>query len=254
MSNVIKSFRVIECKDPAFKDISLKSSSIYNEIIEEARKKHEQIVSEAEKKAEEIMDKAYMEYEKQLNIAYKKSKTIFEESRDKGYSEGYELGINNGYDEGYNKGYEEGKKEAEKLIKEALEIKEYYNTRRSQILKDAEKDLIDLVIAICEKVFNQKVMEDEKYIISLVLNGIEGLEVKDKLTIITSKEDYEVLKNNENTILAKASLIDSVEIRINSEMKKGDCILETSKGNIDVSLNGQLEEIKDFIYTILNNE
>lgn len=254
MSNVIKSFRVIECKDPAFKDISLKSSSIYNEIIEEARKKHEQIVSEAEKKAEEIMDLAYDEYDKQLNIAYEKSKSIYEDSKKKGYDDGYKLGINDGYDEGYKKGYDEGRKKAEELIKEALEIKDYYNNRRSKMLKDTEKDLIELVITIYEKVLDQKVKEDENYIISLVLNGIEGLEIKDKLTIITSQEDYEILKNNEDIILAKASLIDSIEIRVNSEMQKGDCILETSKGNIDVSLNNQLEEIKEFLYTILNNE
>ena len=37
-------------------------------------------------------------------------------------------------------------------------------------------------------------------------------------------------------------------------MKKGDCVLETSKGNIDVSLREQLGEIKDLLYTILNNE
>lgn len=200
------------------------------------------------------MDLAYDEYDKQLNIAYEKSKSIYEDSKKKGYDDGYKLGINDGYDEGYKKGYDEGRKKAEELIKEALEIKDYYNNRRNKMLKDTEKDLIELVITIYEKVLDQKVKEDENYIISLVLNGIEGLEIKDKLTIITSQEDYEILKNNEDIILAKASLIDSIEIRVNSEMQKGDCILETSKGNIDVSLNNQLEEIKEFLYTILNNE
>lgn len=254
MSSVIKSFRVIESDGFSLNDTGLKSSSSYNEIVEDIRKKYEYIVNKAEKKAEEIMDLAYAEYDKQLNIAYEKSKSIYEESKNNGYSEGYELGVKDGYDEGYKRGYEEGREKAEELIREALEIKDYYNSRKNQILKDAEKDLIELVITIYEKVLNQKVKEDEEYIISLVLNGIEELEIKDKLTIITSKEDYEVLKNNENVILAKASLIDSIEIKVNSEMQKGDCILETSKGNIDVSLNSQLEEIRDFLYTILNNE
>lgn len=254
MSSVIKSFRVIESDGFSLNDTGLKSSSSYNEIVEDIRKKYEYIVNKAEKKAEEIMDLAYAEYDKQLNIAYEKSKSIYEESKNNGYSEGYELGVKDGYDEGYKRGYEEGREKAEELIREALEIKDYYNNRRSKMLKDTEKDLIELVITIYEKVLDQKVKEDENYIISLVLNGIEGLEIKDKLTIITSQEDYEILKNNEDIILAKASLIDSIEIRVNSEMQKGDCILETSKGNIDVSLNNQLEEIKEFLYTILNNE
>ena len=37
-------------------------------------------------------------------------------------------------------------------------------------------------------------------------------------------------------------------------MKKGDCKLETSKGNVDVSIENQLEELKDLLTTILSDE
>ena len=37
-------------------------------------------------------------------------------------------------------------------------------------------------------------------------------------------------------------------------MNKGDCILETSKGDVDISISNQLEEIKELIISILNNE
>ena len=37
-------------------------------------------------------------------------------------------------------------------------------------------------------------------------------------------------------------------------MKKGDCILETSKGSVDVSISDQLREVKDLLTTILSNE
>lgn len=254
MSNIIKSFRVIKSNEPFKKNTDMKSNSINMEVIEDAKKKTDAIVKAAERKAVEIIESAHMEYEKQLSNAYEKAKSIFEENKEKGYAEGFKLGEEKGYSEGYEKGYLESKKESQNLISEALEIKNSYISMRDKLLKETEKDLIELVVTIYEKVLYQKVEEDEKYIISLILSGIEELEIKEKLTIIVSKYDYEILKEHEQIILAKASLIDSIDIRLNSDMEKGDCILETSKGNIDVSLNNQISEIKELLYTILNNE
>ena len=254
MSNIIKSFKVIKSNEPSSERADIKFDAIYREIIEEAQRKGEEIIKHAEKKAEDIIDSAYMEYEKQVNNAYERAKLVFNENKEKGYEEGLLQGKEEGYKIGYKKGYKEGKNEAKKLISEALDIKNSYIRMRNNALKEAEKDLIELVITIYEKILYKKLEEDEKYIISLIINGLEGLEIKEKLTIIVSKEDYEVVKKYEHYILAKASLIDSIEIKINSDMEKGDCILETSKGNIDVSLRKQLCEIKDLLHTILNNE
>ncbi len=139
------------------------------------------------------------------------------------------------------------KKASEKLIKEALEIKNEYIEIRNNSLKKAEEDVIKLVIQIYEKVFYQKVEEDEELIVSLVLNGIDNLEISEKLIIIVSEKDYETIKKSKDIILAKASLIDELDIRVSSDMKKGDCMIETSMGSVDVGVNTQLQEVEDLL-------
>ena len=195
MSNIIKSFKVIKSNEPSSERADIKFDAIYREIIEEAQRKGEEIIKHAEKKAEDIIDSAYMEYEKQVNNAYERAKLVFNENKEKGYEEGLLQGKEEGYKIGYKKGYKEGKNEAKKLISEALDIKNSYIRMRNNALKEAEKDLIELVITIYEKILYKKLEEDEKYIISLIINGLEGLEIKEKLTIIVSKEDYEVVKS-----------------------------------------------------------
>lgn len=122
------------------------------------------------------------------------------------------------------------------------------------MLKDLEEDIIQLVITIYEKVLNKKAEEDEELIVSLILNGIDNLEISERLTIIISQEDYDMVNKSKDIILAKASLIDELDIRINSDMEKGDCILETSKGSVNVSIKNQLDEVRDLLISILNNE
>ncbi|WP_353095312.1 FliH/SctL family protein [Tissierella praeacuta] len=259
MSNVIKSFRVVEIETPnPIQDLPDEKKKIDEEviesIIEEARakgqKEYEELINNAKEESLKIIEEAENQKESIIDMAYTRSKEILEQAKETGYTEGYDVG----YSEGYEIGYNEGKIKADSLINEALEIKNGYIDKKKGLLKELEEDIIELVISIYEKVINKKNQEDNEMIISLVLSGINKLDLTDKLTIITSKEDFSILEMSKNEILAKASMISHLDIRYDISLEKGDCILETSKGNIDVSLKNQLDEVRELLTTILNNE
>lgn len=250
MSNIIKSFRVVERSIVSDEDVDVKATPLDYKLLEEAREKYDEIIRKAKEEAEIIIDTAYDKSEEKLNLAYERAKEISKKAEKEGYKKGYEQG----YKQGYEIGYGEGKEALKKLTEEALDIKDSYIKQRSKLLRETEEDLIDLVISIYEKVLYRKVEEDGEVIVNLVLSGIDNLEISEKLTIIVSEENYESVKKFKQIILAKASLIDELDIRVNSDMEKGDCILETSKGSVDVSINNQLDEVKDLLNTILSNE
>lgn len=255
MSKVIKSFRVIE-KENINNEVSTENNYIdfEKEYIEKyvalGRKEYEKIVTEAKVKSIEIIDKAEDKKESLIHDAYNRAKEVLEMSRDKGYKEGFEAG----FQEGYEKGYDEGKIVSDNLIEESLKIKNKYIEKKARLIEELESDIIQLVIEILEKVINKKNKEDNELIISLVLNGINNLDTTDKLTVITSKEDYDILDMNRDVLLAKASMITELVLKYDMTFEKGDCVIETSKGNIDVSLKNQLEEVEELLTTILNNE
>jgi len=259
LSNVIKSFRVIETEiieptNDLDDEKTYVDESIIESIIEEAKIKgqneYEKIIEDAKKKSLKIIEDAEEQKETMIDMAYARTEEILEEAKKTGYNEGYELG----YREGYETGYNEGKVKSDALINEAVEIKNGYIYKKESLLKELEEDIIELVISIYEKLINKKNEEDSELIISLVLNGINNLDLTDKLTIITSKEDFNILEMARNEILAKASMISELDIKYDISLEKGDCILETSKGNIDVSLKNQLAEVRELLTTILNNE
>lgn len=256
MSSIIKSSRVIERSIVSEKNIGNKEkdNTLNEKLLEEAREKYKKIIEDAGKEAKLILTSAQEKSNKEISKAAENAIEISKKAEKNGYEEGYKIGKEEGHEEGYSIGYGKGENEAEKLIIEALDIKNKYIMEKSKLLEDTEKDLIDLVISIYEKVLYEKVEEDEDIIVSLVLNGIDNLEISEKLTIIVSKDNYEAVEKSKNIILAKASLIEKLDIRINSDMGKGDCILETSKGSVDVSIDNQLDEVKELLTRILNNE
>lgn len=250
MSNVIKSFRLVEIESPRLEGREDKEDKENIDLSMLVKEEYEKIIEDAKLEASKIIEEAEAKQEEMINAAYERAKDITQTSKDEGYNKGY----NHGYDEGYNIGYIEGKEVADGIIKESLDIKNEYLETKQTLLKDLEEEVIELVISIYEKIINKKTSDDEELIISLVLNGIKNLDISDKLTIIASKEDYNMLEMSKDEILAKSSLISDLEIKYDMSFGKGDCVLETSKGNIDVSLKNQLDEVKDLLRTILNNE
>lgn len=252
MSKIIKSSRIIENQVTKTKKIETENTNhkVNEHYIQEAKKQYSRIIKEAEEEANNIIGKAEDLGESIINDAYNRAKDILSESKASGNKEGYEIG----HSEGYRNGYDEGKAISDKLISESLEIKDEYILTRNNLLKELEEDIIHLVINIYEKVINEKTESDNEMIISLVLNGISNLDFTEELTIITSKEDFNILEMSRDEILARASMISTLKIRYDNSFEKGDCVLETPKGSIDIGIKNQLDEIKQLLTTILNNE
>lgn len=252
MSKVIKSFRVIEKpNDTIFEEPENVEEKI---LIEEAKKKYESILEKANKEAEKIITEANEQKENHLNQAYENSKELFKEFREKGYNEGYNIGYKEGNSEGYSKGYDEGKTESDKLIQEAIDIKNECMKTKDNIYREIEEDVIQLVIDICEKVIYEKIDEDKEYIVSLILKGIESLNATENLVVRVPREDYDIVEMSKDKILVKASLINELEVKADSNLDKGDCIIETSSGNVDMSVQDQVEKVKKLLNNILSSE
>lgn len=255
MSNVIKSFRVIE-RESVQEAVEQAANTdnmdniVKSVLLNEAKTEAAIIIKIAEERSKQIIEEAESQRIIIINNAQEQSGEIKEEAKKLGYEEGYK----NGYDGGFEKGYDEGKSVSDLLIQDSLKIKDDYINTRNDLLKELEDDIIQLVISIYEKILDKEIAEDDDTITSLVLNGIKNLDPTDKLTIIVSKDDFNTLEKSKDLILANASLINELDMKYDINLDKGDCILETAKGSIDISIKDQLEEVKELLNTILNNE
>lgn len=259
MSSIIKSFRVLERENvhKIAKDLEDRGSidDISREtFLNEAKAEADLIIKIAEERAKQILEENQLKGNEIIQSASIESNKILEDAKKAGYAEGYEKGMEEGTRDGYEKGYDEGKIVSDKLIQESLEIKNDYIETRKALLEKLEGDVIQLVTDIYMKILDKEIEENENMIRSLVLSGLKNLDPTDKLTIIVSKEDFSVLEEAKDEILAKASLINELVIKYDINMSKGDCILETSKGSIDISIKNQIEEVRELLNTILNNE
>ncbi|MGB7604247.1 MAG: FliH/SctL family protein [Lutisporaceae bacterium] len=201
-----------------------------NNIIEDAKELYLKIIEEANFEAKRIIDNAQEEKEMLQATAG-----------------------DNGYKDGFNTGYTEGVNQGHEIIMKAEELKQQLDDRNVSIYKEAENEIMELVIDISKKVIMQELTQNKEVMMSLIKQSINKCTFKDKLTIRVSEDDFNYVNSNKERIIMLTEGINDLEIYCDKALTKGSCIVETPSGEINAGIDVQMKEIiKAFEYLIRN--
>ncbi|MGM0507747.1 MAG: FliH/SctL family protein [Fusobacteriota bacterium] len=219
--------RKIEKKEKELKEKSKKLSEIEKQISNKTQ--------ENQKKAQQILDDAQekIKYEKEVN-------------QKRGYQDGYQEGIKKGEEEVIEKGQQLFIR-AQSIIDEALNIKK-------KVLEDNSKDILELALKIAKKIIKKEVEKDRDIVQRNLDEAIKKIPISKKITIILNWEDLEYIKEIKDDLISKIQGVDEIDITEDPSLNKGGCILETSIGTIDASINSQMEILYNKLLNIEKNE
>lgn len=264
MSNIIKAKRVIikdsvplnlENKEVLKKDISEKSefkskddfSSKYYDFLKEKKDWQEKIKREEEllkvqKQELDLLKREIKNQEQELLEKQEHIKRVFQEERMKGF------------EEGHKEAYEESIKEYEKLIEEALIVKQDVLQRKQEEIKSLEPKIIELILASIEKIIFMKLSEDDDVVLKVLKETLNRFTFTEKITLKVSPKDYDIMQGAKDKIVASYFGIEDVEIKIDKSYEKGQFIIESKSGSIDPSIDEQIKNLKSEFERILKSE
>lgn len=200
------------------------------EIIERAHEEAAMIIKEAEYEARRIMDDAYTE-------AKEKAAVMEEEAWQKGYAEGIAA----------------AQKQCEETIAEAEEIKESALVKHDEVLAGIEAELIDLVLDVSKKVIGSEIALNKENMVYLVKQAIDNCSNKNGIILKVSTEDYSYLNTNRDKLAALIDCADEIELKQETSLKQGACILETPFGSMDAGIQTKLKKIEEAFYELLGD-
>ncbi len=202
-----------------------------NSIIDDAKQMYLKIIDEANEEAKAIMEAAELEAQ---NL---KSASIEE-----------------GNKAGFEAGYLEGRKEAQSVIEEAMELREFLDERKESIYKEAEEQVIQLVLEIAKKVIGDELTQNREAILSLVNTALQKCAFKKKLVLKISPQDLDFITENKERICMLVEGISDIDIISDLSLTAGSCIIETPSGEINSSVDVQIKEIEKIFNYLLRNE
>lgn len=192
------------------------------ELLEKAHRESELIIKEAGFEAERLLEQARKEAEK--NAA-----NTLEEAWQKGYGEGMEA----------------ARRQNGSILAEAEEIRLIASEEHDSIMAGMEAEIVELVLGVARKVVACEVSSNEKVILQLVKEALQNCSCKNGAVLRVSQEDFESLNENMDELLTAAEGADSLEIKKDSTLRQGDCIVETSLGSIDAGVETKLGKIEE---------
>lgn len=253
MSNILKSSEVIiDSKkyvltrkiDPLEEKNDEKDESdqdISKEMKQELNQMKKDILEDAKKESDEILKNAKIENEQIISEAYDESMKI----REKAKKEGFEIGK--------KEGLAVMKDKEKKLMAEALQYKNKIIDEYDAYLESKDESIVNLVIDTVEKILNKHVDEDLDLIQNLVKKGIEKSIFTENIKIRVSEDDYEVAVDSKAKILTFSKDIKDIEFVTDYSLEKGDCIIESQNGSVDVSVSTQYGKFKEFIQELIKD-
>ncbi len=194
------------------------------EILEKARQKCDAIIKEAELEAERLLDEARLKAEKE-------AEAMAEEAWQRGYAEGMEAAA----------------EQNRSILEEAKGIRESAAEEYDSILAGMEADIVELVIKAARKAVAGELATNRDVILQLVASAISECSNKNGAIVKASPTDSEYLEENREKLATMVEGADGLEIKPDSMLKPGDCIVETPLGSIDAGAGTRLDKMEEAI-------
>jgi flagellar assembly protein FliH len=153
--------------------------------------------------------------------------------------------------EAYEKSFAQGEKDGfefgeKKAIKVAENIENLFNEMASlkhDVSKQYEREIIDLIFAVTEKIVNHEVRSKESVIKAAIFDALEIAVEKSKVVFNVNPDDYDYVEKLRPELFKQNKGLKSIVVTSDPGVSRGGCYLETPYGNIDATIESKLEKI-----------
>ncbi len=211
----------------------------------------EDSVDEAAKILEEVRQAALRDAEEFLEAERRHAQEEAAQAREAGYRAGYETG----YEEGRRRADGEFRREFEKQllafqedVERALQAVE---AAKERCLHNYIDELKDCAIAIGEKVIQISLRSSGEVMKQMIISATEKLKKTAWVKIYIDKADYDMMMEADADIIDELShLSDNIKFIVMDKEDTGSCIIEMPEEIVDVSVNTQMENIRDILENV----
>ena len=148
-----------------------------------------------------------------------------------------------GFAQGERDGFELGEKKAAKVVQNMENLLNKLGHVKDEIVRQQEKEIVEVVFAIAEKIVHFLSDSDRTAVRKAVLEGLRAATEKSSVVIKVNPEDLEYVENLAPELSANIKELRSITVRADSSVTRGGCLLETPYGDVDATMETRLKKI-----------
>lgn len=159
------------------------------------------------------------------------------------------------YDEGFQVGFEEGRNKVladmATNVQIANEATEQSHKNAQQYLDSQERVILELGMRTAERIMGQMLEDDETSYIAVVKRALKEAREMKEIKLYVSLDYFELVSDNRAELAAIFPPDVPFLIFANDEFESTQCYIETNHGRIVVSIDEQLNELRERLVEIM---
>lgn len=166
-----------------------------------------------------------------------------ESLKQEAYEKGYAEGVEKGNKDGMETGLRNAKNIVERIETTAIHIEDAWEN----IIKKYEKQILNLICRVAEKVVSGKVELDKEEVKKSILYAFELVPEPDDVIINVNPDDYEYIEAIKEDFFDEVHKLKTVSIISNPSINQGGCKIITKSGEINSNIDSRLDAVRQSI-------
>lgn len=213
-------------------------------MIEATQKEKDRLIQEGVAKAKELVDEA----KQIITEAQQEAQKLIEDANNQAKSEADAIRENarkEGYDAGNKQGYEDGTNSLQEKFMALETFTQSQFDLKHNIIKSAQLDIVELVVAIARKVCQKTLENDIEVLKNMTIESINRLKDKETITITINPELAEKIYSISDELKEAIPKLQNIKVIEDENVSADGTIVESLLSRVDNRLKIQIDQIAD---------
>ncbi len=154
-----------------------------------------------------------------------------------------------GFAQGEKDGFELGRKRLEMMIRQFELLLLNLRGQQEELYKEFEKEMLQLAISISQRVIRHELTVQEGIIQKTLEEAFRNVSGRTKIVVRLNPVDYQYLLTHQEGFPWGRAHTERIGVVEDPSVSRGGCLLETSFGDVDATIESQFAEIVSSIWS-----
>jgi flagellar assembly protein FliH len=152
-----------------------------------------------------------------------------------------------GYEHGRAAGHEDGLGEVAAAAGSLDEALRGVQALQAQVAQTVERDAIDLALALAGKILAGALVARPELVVEVVQGALRRLGERRRITVLVNPADLATVRAAIGQITAQGSGVELCDLQSDARVGVGGAIVRTTEGEVDASVQTQLERAREVV-------
>lgn len=158
-----------------------------------------------------------------------------------------EIARADGYEQGRAAGHAEGLQEIRSATLALSEAQQGVESLRANVARAVEGDAIEFALALASKILQGALQARPELVVEVVQGAVRRISDRHKITVLVNPADLETVRSALGLLQTQGSATELCDVQSDRRVGVGGAIARTVEGEVDASVQTQLERAREVI-------